>query len=529
LSAAPQTANDAADAFIQRIKYDPQYFLDEVLQLRRLPTDKTDEWVRDQWQSDLLEAIADVWRHKDGKPTKINHEGKNFITMRAMHGPGKTFGGAAVVHYFNSCWPGRIFATAPKLKQVKDLLFSELRKIRSRAVEWYRSLIDIQATQAQWCGDPDWCLLADSASNPENMAGKHAAHVLVFVDEASGVPETLWPVIMAALSTGHVVILLMISNPTQMQGTFAASHLDPNLAQDYHRVHVSVDKVTNPLRSVQMKSWREKMIRRYGRNSPVVAVRCFGEFAGSGPNQLFAQEWLEAARSNDRDSDGSQPMIRISVDVSDGGECETVVTAARRYDTFTKAMRMRRFSHPPALAPIMAADEAEKLFNELKGRKGIDDFVIDSIGVGAGTAGTLIQRGHKVIIHKGGDASADPKRWRNKRCQSHFNCRDALRDGLVSFDDNFFADDPDAFNAWTEFFAQMCSIKKREDNEKVDDLVPKAQMLADGIASPDMAESFVMQWSTMTASIVPGSASMKGGSNNVGVQVISSDLLEGLM
>lgn len=526
MSTAVVTVADQLDKLVERIKFDPQYFLDEVLQLKRLPMDRTDEWVRDQWQSELLESIADIWRKQKGKATKINHEGKNFITMRAMHGPGKTFGMAGVAHYFNFCWPGRIFATAPKLKQVKDLLFSEFRKIRNRAAPWYKELVDVQATQAQWCGDPDWCMLADSATNPENMAGKHASHVLVLVDEASGVPETLWPVIFAALSTGHIVVLLMISNPTQTNGTFAASHLDPALSQDYHRVHVSVDKVTNPLRARQMKDWRDKMIRRYGIASPIIKVRCFGEFAGSGPNQLFAQEWLEAARQRDRPGDGSLPSIRISVDVSDGGECETVVTGARRYDTLTRMMRMRRFSHPPALAPILAADEAEKLFKDLGGVKERDDFVIDSIGVGSGTAGTLISRGFKVVQHRGGEASSNPARWRNKRCQSHFNARDAFRDGLVDFDDNFFADDPDPFNAWTELFAQLCQIKTRDENDKVDDLVPKAEMIADGFASPDMAESLVMQWSTISASIQPGSVVAK--SSQTVVQTYESDITEGL-
>lgn len=524
-AAAKDLSAELYDKFVERCKRDPQFFLDEVLRLKRVPEDKTDEWVRDAWQSELFESIADVWRKKLGWQTVVNHDGKNFITMRSMHGPGKTFGMAGVAQYFNFCWPGRIFATAPKLKQVKDLLFSEMRKIRNRAEPWYREILDIEATQAQWHADPDWCLLADSAANPENMAGKHHSHVLVLVDEASGVPETLWPVIFAALSTGHIVVLLMISNPTQMQGTFAASHLDPSISVDYHRVHVSVDKITNPLRREQLRTWREKMERRYGKNSPVVKVRCYGEFAGSGPNQLISQEWLEAARNSERGPDGSRRRVRVSVDVSDGGECETVVTGTERYDTYVSARRMRRFSHPPAVAPVLAADEAERMFKDMGGVKGEDDFVVDSIGVGAGTAGTLIMRGHKVIAFKGGAESTNPKRWRNQRCQAHFNARDALRDGLLVLDDGLFADDPDPLSSWTELYAQCCSIKTRE-SERVDDLVPKDQMMADGIASPDMAESLFMQYASMAPSVQPGSARPRVTGETVAVE--TSNIAGGL-
>lgn len=503
---APQTAAEMLGVLIDRCKRDPQYFLSEVLNLKRMKGDRSDEWVRDAWQSELAEAVADVWRKIEGWETKVNHDGKNFITMRSMHGPGKTFGMAGIAHLFNFCWPGRIFATAPKLKQVKDLLFSEFRKILNRAEPWYRQLIDVQALSAKWSEDPDHCMLADSATNPENMAGKHASHVLVLVDEASGVPETLWPVIFAALSTGRIVILIIISNPTQNTGTFADSHLKPELAIDYHRVHVSVDKVTNPLRAAQLKAWREKMERRYGLQSPVVKVRCYGDFAGSGPNQLVDQSWLEVARNKEAVADGSIPRVRVAVDVSDGGECETVVSGSKRYDSFVHVLRQRRFSHAPAVAPIKAADEAERLFFDIGGKKGQDEIVVDSIGVGAGTAGTLILRGHRVIAYKGGAESTNPKRWRNQRCQSHFNARDALRDGLIVLDDAMYSEDPDPMTCWTELYAQCCSIKTRDSNERVDDLVPKADMVGSGIVSPDMAESLFMLYATMSASIQPGSA-----------------------
>lgn len=526
-AAARNITAELYDSFVERCKRDPQFFLDEVLRQRRIPEDNTDEWVRDEWQSELLEAVADVWRKKKGWPTKVNHEGKNLITGRSMHGPGKTFGMADVAQYFNFVWPGRIFATAPKLKQVKDLLFSESRKIRNRAEPWYREILDIGATKMEWHGDTDWCLLADSASSPENMAGKHASHVLVLVDEATGVPETLWPVIFAALSTGHIVILLMISNPTKTQGTFAESHLNPALAQDYYRMHVSVDKVTNPLRSQQLRAFREKMARRYGLNSPVYKVRCLGEFAGSGPNQLIAQEWLEAARNKEGNPDGSRRRIRIQIDVSDGGECETVVTGTEIYDSFTWFKRMRRFSHAPSLAPIEAAVEGERLFKDMGGKKGEDDFVVDSIGVGAGTAGTLMKNGHKVIAFKGGAESANKARWRNARAQAHFNARDAFRDGLIVLDDDMFCEDPDPLSCWTELYAQCCSIKRRDDTERVDDLVPKAEMIADGTQSPDMAESLFMRFATMAASVMPGSAIERPPGGDA-AEVVTSNISGGL-
>lgn len=496
---------------------DPIWFAEEVLQLKYMEGDKVDstghgEWELDQWQKDLLNAVADVWRKQQGLRTVINHEGKPWITMRAMHGPGKTFGMAVVDHYFNFCFKGRIFATAPKLKQVTTQLFPEFRKVLNRSVEWYRSLIDVQATTVRWCGDPDWSLLPDSAQSPENMAGKHWDYVLINVDEASGVDEALWPVVYGILSVGKILIMLCISNPTKNIGTFADQHLKPALAQDYFRFHISLDKTRRVRRD-----WVDKMIRKYGKDSPVVKVRCYGEFPGDSPNQLIAMQWIADANAKDVDpiiGDGSRGKLRISIDCGAGGSGETVCTAARQFASVRVGLRQTANSYPLATASIQTADEGERLFTLFGGNKDEDDFVVDSLGVGVGAAGILISRGYRVVTYQGGAASDDQKRWRCRRVQSYINARNDLRDGCVAFADDFFVGE-DAMEDQTEFEAQLCSIQSPEGSERVEDLMTKKQMTEQGLPSPDKADSWVMQYATQAPTTVPNN--MKVSNDEVAV------------
>lgn len=504
MSASPDATN-----LIRRSQTDPLWFCSEILQLKAkageptLLTAPDESWEVDIWQAELMEAVADVWRLKMGLPTVVNHEGKTQISVRSSHGPGKTFGIAMLAHWFNFCFPGRVLATAPKFSQVKTQLFAEFRKIRKRAQPWYQTIIDCGEIKASWFKDPDWCMLADSASNPENIAGKHWQYLLVLVDESSGVPESLWPVIEGALSVGVMLILVMISNPTKNTGTFAASHLKAETARDYYRMHVRAANSLRIQNSEAKRSYVERMERKYGRESPVVKVRCYGEFASEDVSQLIALEWLQGARDRADTfdvikGDGSLPKLRVSIDCGAGGSSETVVTAVRHYMSVRVGLKQTRNNYALAVASKKTADEAERLFFLFGGTKGEDDFVVDSLGVGVGAAGELYSRGHKVVMYQGGAGSDDKLRWRCRRVQSYMNVRNDLRDRCVVLLESFFDDRAD----WDEFDAQMCSIKSPPGAERVEDLITKQQMVAQGIPSPDMADSWAMQYATQSPQMV---------------------------
>src|SRR5260370_901464 len=62
-----------------------------------------------------------------------------------------------------------------------------------------------------------------STNEREKFAGWHCEHLLVIVDEASGVPDCLFEVIQGTLTAAHCRLLL-IGNPTRTDGVFFASH-----------------------------------------------------------------------------------------------------------------------------------------------------------------------------------------------------------------------------------------------------------------------------------------------------------------
>ena len=468
---------------MHKARLDPCWFAETVLGF-------TGQWALDIWQRELFEAVADVYRKKQGIPTKFNHEGKTQITIRAMHGPGKTFSTAGLMHWFNYCFYGRIVCTAPKEKQLQTRLWPAFRKILAHAHPAYSRGIKVDSLNITWHGDPDWCAIAETASTPENLAGYHDDYMLIVVDEASGVDEAMFPVIEGMASTGKMVIVVLIGNPTKNIGTFYDSHMRPVVAKHYHQIHVDLNKTTRV-----SKEWVAKMEEKYGRNSPVVKVRCYGEFADMDEAQLITYEWLTRALEDERDPDGSIPRLRVAVDVADGGVDSTVVTIARMYDTFTAVLERRLFNFPPAESPILAAQAAMTAYYDYNGNPmNGDDLVVDSLGVGAGTAGYLIEKRMPVVAYRGGEASDDTKQWRNRRTQSYMCLRDALRDRRITFGQQYN-------DGWDEFAAQACSIRTVPGSERVEDLETKESMKRRGIKSPDEVDSLAMLFATQTPTL----------------------------
>ena len=457
---------------------DPDWFCREVL---RCPNDP--------WQTELLEAMLDGERHLRGYDTVVNHKGLNKITVRSPHNPGKTHFMAKAMHLFNFIhYRGRIVATAPKENQLKTRLWPEFRKILGSSIKPYRDLIKVDALKITWGGNVDWTALAETASASENLAGHHEDYLLIVMDEASGVREELFPVVESTLGSGIFTCLIMIGNPTRNTGSFYQSHMRDKVAKQYYRKHIHPDEAPRV-----SKQWIADMISKYGKNSPVVKVRCYGEFAEMGDDQLLSLEWIQEARDRTFHPDGSIPRLRLSIDVADGGMDETVIHVQRNYQSFTHWLKMKRYSFPSSKSPIMAADAMEIMFDAYDGDKRYDDMVVDSIGVGAGTAGTLIRRGYRVVTYKGGAASDEPKKWRNRRTQSYLVMRNEFRDGQIVISDDY-CDDED----WEDAVAQLCSIKTKPGTERVEDLLTKKELLKMIEKSPDIADAEAMGCATQS-------------------------------
>jgi len=439
------------------------------------------------WQAELMDAIADLDRARLGLPTIYNHELKTRFTVASMHGSGKTHFIAKVMHWYNFTRRGRIPCTAPKEKQLTHRTWPEFRKILNGAIPEYRQFIHVDKKHITWFQDEDWCAIAETAVAPENLAGYHDNNLLFLCEEANGINNNLYAVIEGALTTQNS-ILVLIGNPTKNVGEFFDSHMKDSVSKLYYKKQIKHSETSriDP-------TWVKNMIRKYGRDSPVVKIRVFGEFSDSAPEQLLSVAWIKAAIERKLD-DGSHPTWRITCDVAAGGIDDTVIIVSKMYASYVRVIKVLRFSFPTETAVADTREAVARVFTGY-GCQAInnDDIVIDAVGVGDGAAAELVKAGYPVIRYKGGESSDNVLEWRNRRVQSYMCLRNALRDGHIVYEPDFI-DDIDL----DDYFDQMTSVLTKNDSEKLEDLQTKKEMLSLGIKSPDLGDATSMIYATQS-------------------------------
>lgn len=533
--------NQALVEAIKLAKLEPAKFARKILNLQRLenepkPGDKTynpdTDWELDKWQEELICAVSDVSRKRAGLKTFYNHAGKQYITCVACQGPGKTFGIALIAHIVGFAYdPVVICVMAPKLEHIKTRFMGEFEKIRMRAIEGYAGLMEVSKTKVEWktASPVNHFLQAETGAKPENVQGLRRRTTIYLVDESSGMAETMFPVMSGNISATELGIIVLIGNGIRRSGTFADSHLKNNFGDLFYRMQVGPEKS----RRVK-KTDVERLEKLYGKDSDITRVRAYGLFPKADSNQLIPLEHCIAAQERSCDSDGSLPRLRISVDVADGGENETVVSAALHYQAKIVMLKERRFSFPPAESPIMAAKAARQMFIDYNGNSlNGDDFVVDAVGVGAGSAGWLMTREAdiegvplNVIPFYAGKASANSKMWRNQRVQVHLVMRNTFRDGLIAFAEDY----PDGTDSrgekdWDGLWGQVGVNRVKPGLKQVEDLLSKEELVALGFVSPDRSDSIAQHFAQKAPALVIQDQHLPVAS----VVVDESNLLEGLI
>lgn len=361
-----------------RYQSDPVLFARQVLSF--------EPWER---QADILRALAAHRR----------------VTVRSCHNSGKTACAAVATQWFVRCFsPALVLTTAPTARQVEKQLWGEIGSLQRRAnLPGRLQTAALEVT-------PEQRALGLTTNTPERFQGWHAANILVIVDEASGVDETIYEAIEGCLTTANAKLLL-IGNPNNPSGTFYESFRSPL----YEKFRIEASDVPE---HILPSGWREERRIEWGEESPAYQVRVLGEFPEQSEDSLISLKWAEAAQERELPAEGD---CIIGVDVARYGDDESgyyvrkgmaVVEGAqwRGQDTMRSAGRTA---------------EAARRWRPQR-------IQVDEIGVGAGVVDRLREEGLPVTGINVGEKARDSERFFDRRTEIFWGLRERFRDGDIS-------------------------------------------------------------------------------------------------
>lgn len=225
---------------------------------------------------EALGAKPLAWQREAGK----NLVERRRVSIRSGHGVGKTaFEAWCVLWFMCTRFPAKVPVTAATAHQLEDVLWAEL-------AVWHRKLSERMpplAAEFVWKAD-SYSLVAapkesfavartSRAEQPEALQGFHGANLLFLIDEASGIPNSVFEVAEGALSSPGAYVV-MAGNPTRMDGYFYDTH-------HKHRAQWATMHVSGEDCELVSKEYIQGMRDRYGEDSAIYRIRVLGQFAGT--------------------------------------------------------------------------------------------------------------------------------------------------------------------------------------------------------------------------------------------------------
>ncbi len=371
----------------------------------------------DPSQVELLTSFADISQQR--------------IAMQASKGPGKTTGLVWCNLLFIATRPHpKMAACSISWDNLMDNFWTELAKWHGRSAylkakyKWTESsYFSIDHPETWWLSARSWARTADSQQQAVSLAGLHADHTLVTLDESGSMFQSVMDAADGTLATvGGEHRILQAGNPTSLTGPlYKASTRDRHL---WKVIEVTGDP-DNPKRSPRVSlAWANQQIESYGRDHDWVKVNVLGQFPSGSFNVLLTPDQVSTAMKRVlHETMYTHEAKILGVDPGRFGGARTVLFP-----------RQGLAAHEPV---ILRPDRSQKNWTGAVVTRIAQAFekwhcdvcfIDDTGGWGSGILDGVRALGFNAIGVTFGSNALDRK-YKNRRCEMHFLAAKWVQDG----------------------------------------------------------------------------------------------------
>lgn len=447
-----------AEDIILRAMEDRVYFVEELLGVKEVIDEEGNvlENGIETWQKELLLDL-------DAGATKI--------TIRSGNGVGKTALVSWLALHFELFRDDvKVIVTSPSFNQLTDGLIPEITKWANRLPDWlFNQLV---FTSERIVRKPEVknnfiSFRTARKENPEALQGIHARHVMLLVDEASGVHDVVFEAGQGTLSTRGTIVIL-ISNPTRVSGFFYKTHTRISGWLRRHITCFDSSRVDN--------GFAQSIADAYGLTSQQYQVKVLGNFPEGNQDSVVPRLWVEEAVGRD-----ISPIrgIRVwGVDPGRGGDpsgfCETFGKRLTKLDEVNFANTMQ------------VVGWIKKKWDTTPDDEKPDNIYVDVIGIGAGVADRLEELGLPVVAVNVAELAAVSDRYVRLRAELWDQAREWFETKDCVIDDAI--DD-----ALIEKFVDEISEPQYKDHSSGRmDVESKKDLRSRQVPSPNLADAFCL-------------------------------------
>ena len=410
----------------------------------------------------------------------------------AGHSVGKSHLAARAIAWWVCSHPAdrvRVVTTATTFRQVRAVLWPHIRRIHAT----HNLPGNVLMTEWQIDGIPVADGFSPADHNEAAVQGIHAEHLLVVVDEAGGISQTIGQALEALMTGGHTRLLLLGNPPTNEMNTWFERACNSDLYNVIPIPTTETPNITGEVtgawaRNLVDQAWIDDTIREFGEESPFVQARVFARFPRTTTNVAIPIDWVERAQSVPEELSGA---IRLGVDVAaDGGD----EFAIARADGMHAAIVHTSTHNDNAVSVAGIVLEAIHAAQEAHDARGIRERVrvkIDSIGVGWGVSSLLSEWGKEgrhdaeIVPVNVAERAHDSGKFTNQRAEMWWTMRSLLQPDSNDMQDL-------TLDIGRRELIQLTAPTYRSNSTGRLQIESKADMKRRGVPSPDRAEALLL-------------------------------------
>lgn len=473
-------------------------------------------WSRPKSQRTTGRTIASI-EPVESVPTRclaVESESRLFLAGRDMIPTHNSWTASRITAWWLDSHPvGEAFVvtTAPTAAQVSAILWREIGRAHRKAELWGYITGDNQWKIGHKAGASEPVAYGRKPANYDatGFQGVHARYVLVILDEACGIPRSLYDAV-DSLATNENARVLAIGNPDDPSSYFHTvckpgsgwnviqidALRSPRFTLTEVRQHPELmrymieqgvaptdEVIPEDLKDLLVSpTWVAERIKRWGVQSPIFQSKVRGRFPDVTTDTLINPHWITLAAA--RETVPTPTMAKMGADVA-------------RYGTDHSTLMLRQGGHCRVIEDIAYGPTTEfagviiKRGNEHMAHPAVFPVVcVDDVGVGGGVTDMLREQGVPVVAIVGGAASTQrmangKPRFVNKRSELWWNMREAFAGRSGTGDDGWLDIDP--FD--DDLQAQLSNIKYKINSHGQIVVESKDEMKQRGLSSPDRGDA----------------------------------------
>lgn len=436
------------------------------------------------------------------------------------HWSGNTFLAARLALWFLCTFkPAKVISTGPTLRQVRDLLWKELRTAHQKAkVPLGGELLQLSLQ----FNDEHFAMgFSTDETNIDRFTGYHSPNQLVIFDQAAGIPTPIWEA-AEGLMTSDNCRWLAISNTTISDSEMANICMPDRKTRfgKWNIIKIRASESPNVVAGRNIypgliaHDWVKKREESWGKDDPLYKIFVEAEFVPSAQMSVIQYRYIIAAFENEGEIGTS---VELGVDVARQGLDSTVFVAR----SGSRVLEINRLTGNNTMEVVGALVEFKRSV-EARYELPVSAIKIDIIGLGAGVYDRCMELDIEsplpvVGVNNAESPTSDKERYLNLRAEQAWAFRRRMEQQQVGLKDIVVND----FEILSYLRQDMTAMKyKISSNGKIQ-LWAKEDLRLEIGRSPDYWDALVMSFETPGG--VPGVDFIAGREDRIVDKVMTDE------